>query len=350
MVPPATTRRTLIWRAARYVIGLVALGAAVWAISGKTDELQGASSYLNHLRWWWLIVALGAETASYLAMSSLQRRLLWAGRIRIPVLSMMGITLAGAAIQNSLPAGTVFSYAYDFRQYRRFGADDVLAGWTLVAFNAVAFVCLAALAAVGLALAFSQGSTFDLVEVILAILVTAALVVAAWAERARLLPHLTRLVGLSQRLIHRPYPDIPPAEVMSRLVAQLGAVTPSRASWARALVMGMGNWVGDMACLALAFLAVGAGVPWRGLILAYGAGQLAAALPITPGGLGVVEGSLTVALVTFGGAESSTVAAVLLYRLISFWLLLPVGWGSWLTLVVRGPAYPSRLGSEVAAA
>jgi uncharacterized protein (TIRG00374 family) len=77
-------------------------------------------------------------------------------------------------------------------------------------------------------------------------------------------------------------------------------------------------------------------VPWRGLLLAYGAGQLATALPITPGGLGVVEGSITVALVTFGGGQASTVAAVLIYRLISFWLLLPVGWGSWLALVIAG--------------
>ncbi len=98
----------------------------------------------------------------------------------------------------------------------------------------------------------------------------------------------------------------------------------------------MGNWAADCACLALAFLAVGAGVPWRGLLLAYGAGQLASILPITPGGLGVVEGSLTIALVTFGGAEASTVAAVLVYRLISFWLALPVGWGAWGTLTLVG--------------
>jgi hypothetical protein len=63
--------------------------------------------------------------------------------------------------------------------------------------------------------------------------------------------------------------------------------------------------------------------------LAYGAGQLAAALPITPGGLGAVEGSITIALVAFGGAHLATVDAVLLYRLISFWLVLAVGWSLW---------------------
>ena len=74
-----------------------------------------------------------------------------------------------------------------------------------------------------------------------------------------------------------------------------------------------------------AFLAVGAPVPWQGLLLAYCGGQLAVNLPITPGGLGVVEGSLTVALVAFGGGQAATVAAVLLYRLLSFWIPLPLG-------------------------
>jgi hypothetical protein len=71
--------------------------------------------------------------------------------------------------------------------------------------------------------------------------------------------------------------------------------------------------------------------------LAYGAGQLATSLPVTPGGLGVVEGSITIALVAFGGAQTTTVDAVLLYRLISFWLGLVVGWALWgeLALEVR---------------
>jgi uncharacterized protein (TIRG00374 family) len=91
----------------------------------------------------------------------------------------------------------------------------------------------------------------------------------------------------------------------------------------------MANWLFDAACLVVAFVAVGANVPWRALFLAYSAAQLAINLPITPGGLGVVEGSLTIALVAYGGGKAETVAAVLLYRLISFWALLPVGWTSW---------------------
>jgi uncharacterized protein (TIRG00374 family) len=305
-------------------------------LSGKTDELQGATTYLASLREWCLAVALVAEGASYLAFASLQRRLLSAGGVKIPLVPMVGIGVAGQAIQYSLPGGTLFFLAYNFRQYRRFGADDVLAGWTLLAFNVILFVTLTCLAAVGLAMALSAGNAYDLVEAILGIVILAALAVMAWTERARLLPHLNRALRLSQRWLHRPRPGVNVTALIGRWLEQLGAISPSRAEWTWALLMGACTWLGDLACLILSFLAVGAVIPWRGLLLAYGAAQLAAILPITPGGLGVVEGSLTVALVTFGGAQTSTVAAVLLYRLISFWLVLPVGWGSWTALMLTG--------------
>ena len=336
IVAPSAGRWYAIWRIARYVIGLAAVGIAAWVISGKTDELSGASTYLENLRWYWMLVAVFAEAVSYLALASLQRRLLWCGRVKVPMVPMTGISLAGNAIQNSLPGGLAFFYVYNFRQYRRFGADDVLAGWTVVAVNAVSFVTLSAVAAVGVALALSSGNAYDLVEAILGIAIAASLVVITWAERARLLSHASWLVRLSQRLFHWPSPRLTPDQVVTAWMGRMGAIAPSRRNWARAVAMGLGNWVADCGCLALSFMAVGAGVPWRGLLLAYGAGQLASTMPFTPGGLGVVEGSLTVALVTFGGGEFSTVAAVLVYRLISYWLMLPVGWGAWGTLALAG--------------
>jgi uncharacterized protein (TIRG00374 family) len=321
---------------ARFVFGLAAAGAAIWAITGKSDELSGATSYLANVRWPWVVVALAAEAVSYLSYAAFQRRLLLAGRIRVNMVPITGISLAGNAIQSSLPGGVVFYAAYTFRQYRRFGADDVLSGWTLLAVNAVSFIALSVLATVGLAMALGTGSALDLVEVILGIVFVAGLIVVAWIERARLVPLFSRAIRLSQRYAHRPSPGVPAEQLVASWLDQIGAVTPHKKDWAAASTLALGNWVADCGCLTLAFLAVGAGVPWRGLLLAYGAGQLASILPITPGGLGVVEGSLTIALVTFGGAQASTVAAVLIYRLISFWLMLPVGWGAWGALTLAG--------------
>jgi uncharacterized protein (TIRG00374 family) len=209
----------------------------------------------------------------------------------------------------------------------------VLAGWTMIAVSVVSDVGLAALALVGLVTAQRQAASLDLVEVILgaALLAVALVIVVRRGSRTgRGRVTALRLIRLSQRVFRRPRGDA--RQIAARFFERLGAVRPSWRDWTAAFGCALGNWTLDCACLGLAFAAVGAPVPWRGLLLAYGGAQLAANLPITPGGLGVVEGSLSIALVYYGGVLDSTVAAVLLYRIISYWALLPFGWSSWALL------------------
>jgi hypothetical protein len=65
------------------------------------------------------------------------------------------------------------------------------------------------------------------------------------------------------------------------------------------------------------------------VLVAYALAQISATLPITPGGIGVVEGSLTFALIAYGQDPTQAVAIVLLYRIVSFWGVVPLGWASW---------------------
>jgi putative heme transporter len=86
-----------------------------------------------------------------------------------------------------------------------------------------------------------------------------------------------------------------------------------------------------VACLLAAIHAVGVSVPARDLATAYLAIQLIRQIPVTPGGVGVVEASLVVALTATGAAPAPAAAAVILYRLLSCWGLLPVGLLCWIT-------------------
>jgi hypothetical protein len=106
---------------------------------------------------------------------------------------------------------------------------------------------------------------------------------------------------------------------------------PARTALA-AFTLLMISWLCNIAVLAVAHEAVDGTPPWAGLLMAYCASQIASALPFTPGGLGVVEGSLTLALVAFGGAAQVTLAAVLLYRLVTYWICIPLGGLAWLGL------------------
>jgi uncharacterized membrane protein YbhN (UPF0104 family) len=153
-------------------------------------------------------------------------------------------------------------------------------------------------------------------------------------------PALTRPLGWTHRRLRLPRREV--ADVLPPLIDRLETVRPGVADWGAAAGFSLLNWLADCLCLVAAAAAVGTAVPWRGLLLAYGAAQVAANLPVTPGGLGVVEGSLTVALVAYGGPTEAMVAAVVLYRIISFWAALPVGWGAWLLMNLSARRRPVR--------
>lgn len=318
------------WPWARYVVGLGLGALAVWALLGRRGELSGASAYLAHTRWAWALLAAILELASIVAFALVQEDLLAAGDVTVNPGWITGLTLAVTAIANSMPAGPIVSSVFAYRQYRRRGADEALAGWTLAAVFVAASVSLAVVAAVGVGIAGAEGASFDLVGVTIGVLVLTLVMGAVFVNHRALDWLVEAALRATRRLTHWPRGDL--GDYVDHIVARVEAVRLGPLNALRVMAWALLNWILDCGCLAICFWAVGSGVPWRGLLLAYGAGQLAANLPITPGGLGVVEGSLTIALVAFGGAETSTVAAVLLYRIMSFWGELPVGWAIWGTL------------------
>ena len=91
-----------------------------------------------------------------------------------------------------------------------------------------------------------------------------------------------------------------------------------------------------------AITAVGASPRFSLVLLAYVAAQLLAQIPLTPGGIGVVEAGLTATLVLAGVSGGDAAVATLAYRLVSYWLMLPAGLIAWIIhrrrLAVAAPA------------
>ena len=318
-------RRT--WPVLRYVFALAVVVVAVWALSAHTDELSGVPEALENLRWWWAVPAVVAEAASFVCFARMQYQLLRGGGRVVPGRPLLEVAFASQAINNSLPAGNAVSAVYGFRWFRRFGADDPLAVWAIVGTMVAAMVSLSLVATAGLALAAGEGASLDLIPVLIGVLVITLAVGALFVYERPLYLVLTWAMRTSRKIVRRPRGDV--VAQVDRIMRRFTSV---RLGWRQIVTIvawGTANWLLDCTCFALMFPAVGSTIPWKGLLLAYGAGQLAAALPITPGGLGAVEGSITIALVAFGGDHVTTVDAVLMYRLISFWLVLVVGWSLW---------------------
>src|SRR5207249_1592176 len=144
-------------------------------------------------------------------------------------------------------------------------------------------------------------------------------IVAAVALDARRFPVVERLAPPARRAVDAIPEGERVAALLQRTWERLLTVRPSGAAWVEAFGLGALNWVENCGCLVACIWAVHGHIPWHGILVAYALAQVAASIPITPGGLGVVEGSLTGLLVAYGMETEVALAAVLLYRAVSFW-------------------------------
>ena len=341
-------------RAAVAVVGLAAAGLAARVLFDSSDELLTAADTLTSVRVWWVVAAVGVEVLSYAARGAANAVVLRRGGAVVGPMTMAAATLAGDAAAYCLPFGFAASGVVMVGVLRRRQVSAALAGWMFAVCSVFYVASVTALTLVAVQIPGGDNPISGLQTISIVVLVVLALVGAGYA--------LLRRPGVRDRLI-RALPSIawpspgwyqrgPKSHSwfgralqaahtrIKEWTGQLRTVRLSPVAGVAAFILMTVSWLTDVAVLALAFVALHSTPPWTGLLLAYCAGQIAASMPVTPGGIGVVEGSITLALVAFGGAETITLAAVLLYRLIAYWGCIPAGGLAWLALreTSRSPA------------
>ena len=135
--------------------------------------------------------------------------------------------------------------------------------------------------------------------------------------------------------------------VVTRLAVRLRELADDRPLLLRAVGWAAANWLLDAASLWVFVLAFGHAMSPDGLLVSYALANVLAAIPLTPGGLGVVEGVLSSALVGFGSPSGVAILGVLGWRLVNFWLPIPVGALAYLSLRVEPGAPAERKAAEL---
>jgi putative heme transporter len=318
---PRTSKRHTFWRVAWYAI---ALGIVAYAVYSQHSQLVSAFHELAHIRWKWLALAGLAELASLAYLSRMQRRLLRAGGTRISRGTSLALVFAQSAMSMSFP------------QYRARGADQALSAWVLVVSGIASNAALAALAFAGAEAADLGGVVLTVVVSILLLALLVGLTILG-RQRSAIEALAGRMLRWLKRRVGRPKGD--PDALVGDAMRQIGTIHASRTDLVLVAVAALMNWGTDLLCLVCSFRALHAHPPWPGIIVAFTFGQLASSIPFLPGGLGLVEGSVAASLVAYGTPRSIALAVVLIYRLISFWAVIAVGWILW--LVLRARSHPA---------
>jgi uncharacterized membrane protein YbhN (UPF0104 family) len=286
---------------------------AVVALRGRLPDPGAVGRVLLAVDPWWTAVAVGAAMLSQVAFAVQQRRLLAGLGVDLPGGRAVALTVSRSAMSMALPAGSAVSAAFAFRVFRRHGASGTVAVIVTAVSGILSVVALGLLYGAGWLVANPGTVGLAVAGGALGVPLTGLI----WSGQR------DRITRLARRIAMR----WPAAGAAARGLRDL-----PRGSLLGALRAAVVNWFLDMLCLAAAAAACGATLGWDRLALIYLTVQVVRQVPLTPGGVGLIEASMLAGLTAAGMPEATGAAVVLLYRLVSFWLMLPLGLAGWLRL------------------
>ncbi|MBB2943355.1 hypothetical protein FB565_003068 [Actinoplanes lutulentus] len=304
----------------RVVVPALACGVAAVALR---DRLPDPAEILTALRGAdvrWLAAAVVAQFLSQVAFAYQQHTLLAAFAVRVPIRELLAITYSRSAISMALPGGSAVSAAFALQQYRRHGAATATATAAMLLSAAASFA--------GLCLLYTTSSITGIVLTLLVAATGAGVLIVGSRRKDR--PGRQRRI--SPRARARPYDRIldqvrRAAREARTIRIRDGAVTTAFAAL---------NWLLDLTCLITVSWAFELPLTWHQTATVYLAVQVVRQLPLTPGGIGLIEAGLLAGFVAAGALESAAAAVVLCYRIVSFWLMIPAGLAAYLHLTRGG--------------
>lgn len=294
-----------------------------------------------------LAAAIGLEFVALYCYTLLTHAALGGEANRLTRFDLFRIQLSTRALGSVLPAGSAASNALGFRLITSSGINRADAGFALATAGIGSAVILNVLLWVGLVVSIPlRGSspvygTAAVAGVVLMAIV-AAIIFGLIDDRGR----LHRVVRWVYDRFGRDGASA--ATLLDHLRDRVRGLLAERDVLRRVLLWGTANWLLDLLALWLFLRAFGGSVSVDALLVAFGLANVLASVPITPGGLGIVEGVYIPTLVGFGVPVATATVTVLTYRIAQYWLPILAGGVSYASLrigaVAPVPAPQTRLG------
>ena len=279
-----------------------------------------------------------AECVSLVGYADLFRHVLGVLDVRETFRRVMNIVLAGLSFSHLFGAGGAAGMVVSYNALRK---HDVSHGTIFVAIaaqNFFTYVVLWVMFLVALVSVVSSGRldpwSYGLALILIGFFIwLTGYGFYLYRHRAKMRRRVSQAAALINRLYRRE--RIRPDHIdewLDSLFAGLRRMGTHRGAKRTAVAYSVMFWVFDLLCLYLVFLALGYHVALAALTVSYAVANAVGSLAPTPGGLGAVEGLMITLLVSFDVPSPQAIAVVLVYRLINFWLPIPVGFGSYVAI------------------
>jgi len=326
---PAVDRRTALITVAVAVV----LGLGTIAVVGHAADWEQVEEALDQADRAWLPLCLVGLLAAYAGYVMAYRDVARADdgpRLPVPVATRVVMIGAGATVVGASAGGL----AVDFWALHRAGEPSHTAARRVLAFNTLewAVFALGASAAGILALAGVVDGVPTGMAVGWPVATAVCVLLAVWVSRGERGRRLAALPGPRPALERRPHTWLPWLRPLLR-AGLADAIGGLRLMWRVVAaphrhVAGLAGfpvyWGGNLLCLYAALRAFGGSPAVPALLIAYATAYVATALPLPAGGAGGIEASLAFSLTAIDVPLASAVLATLVFRVVTFWLPLPL--------------------------
>jgi len=298
-------------------------------------------SLLTRINIPWLLAGIVLEGLALFCYALLSRTVL--PRNAPNLNTILRIDLATTAVAHVVPGGTAGSAGLGYRLFTSYGMSGTEVGFAMATQGMGSAIVLNIMVWISLLISIPLAGVHRIYIIValigmLAILAMAALVYAFTVgeeSAARFIRSITRHIPRvnEDRL----------EEVVRRIGVLLRELGKDPQQLKEAILWAALNWTLDAASLMAFLAAFHRFVDPLELFAAYGIANVLAVIPVTPGGLGFVEASSIGLLVSFGVQNKVATLAVFGWRLVNFWLPIPVGAICYISLrVQRGAGFDER--------
>jgi uncharacterized protein (TIRG00374 family) len=314
-------------RLGRYLVPLVLLGLGVHILLPQITTMEHSLQVIKGMRLWAVALAVLAQMLAYLGIGYLLRTLVAVTGEQLSVLRGTVIFTASASV-GLAGGGLVGSVATTYRWMRGSGVNAegaTLAGWLPMLLTNATLVVAGIFGLIHLLidheLSILQAVGFGLMLLLLLLVAS----VATWGvrHRSQLTALVVRFAGRWAALRRRSYD---PATTETAVARWFSAWDTLRTGGWHGPVLGATlNTTFDMLTLYSLFIAADHPVSPGILLSGYGLPLLLGKVSFLPGGVGIVEGTMAALYDNLGVPNGVTVVVILIYRFLSFWLPLLVG-------------------------
>ena len=324
-------RRSAISKTLRTLVLFAILGVALYFILPKVTGSKHAFALMTQGNFGLLSVALLCEVGAFLSYALLTRSVFHSLRAELRLWLVQRITLAGFAASRVFSVGGIGGFVVTYQALAKRGVSRSIAVVAVAAQQffiyivlwIIFFVALFYLAASGQGSA--AGVTFAIVCIGL-ILLHLVYFIYLYNHPTQLRRRAHQFAGILNRLRRKTVIELSSIdEWVDHLRAGIRPMTAKRGAIRTNLLFALLWWAADISCLFGVFLAFGYTIRLGPLLMAYSVAYTVATFVPTPGGLGTVEALLLALFAGFGVPGDVSVASVLVYRLINFWLPIPFG-------------------------